>query len=624
MKTKLFTLFLALVASVGTMFASVKIGDLYYDLDFTNKTAKVTYESISIVPGENYPDLTEVTIPVSVKYNSANYSVTDIGYRAFDGCESLTSITIPNSVRHIGEGAFKLCPRLISINVAADNPYLCSINGVLFNGNKEALIKYPEGKQGAYSIPNSVRYIIAYAFYHCTSLTSIEIPNSVIEIGSEAFYYYTGLTSLTIPNSVDFIGAMAFYGCTDLTSVSVPNSVIVIGDSAFGYVLNIVYNGTASGSPWGAKSVNGYVEGWFAYSDDTKNTLLGCCSSAIGEITIPNSVTSIGDAAFYGCTDLSSPVYNAHLFAFMPTSYSGAYTIPNGIESIAASAFSNCTGLTSVAIPNSLTTIGYKAFENCTGLTSVTIPNSVTTIGYMAFENCTGLTSVTIPNSVTSIGRGAFSGCTRLTSITCEAVDPPILEEGYPGVFGFVDKSIPLYVLAGSVDAYKTADQWKYFEKILPISAKETEVVTPTVEPEVTSAEIAWPAVIGAASYELVIKDANGNVICTLTFNEKGQLTSIAFNAPGRNAAQQTQSAGFAFTVTGLEPGTQYSYSITAKNESGTTLSTETGTFTTKVLEALDQINQEPSAKSQKLIKDGQILIQKADRTYTLTGQEVK
>ena len=516
---KLFTLFLMLAASVGTMFAAdkVQIGDLYYYLDAENKTAEVTYGSLRYSGS--------IIIPESVVYNAVTYSVTSIGAAAFYECTSLTSATIPNSVTSIGNWAFKGCTGLTS---------------PVYNSHLFAYM--PTSYSGAYTILNGIESIVADAFENCTSLTSVTIPNSVTSIGDWAFKGCTSLTSVTIPNSVTSIGNGAFDGCISLTSA-----------------------------------------------------------------TISNSVTSIGNWAFRGCSNLTSPVYNEHVFAFMPTSYSGAYTIPNGIESIVVS-----------------------AFQYCTGLTSVTIPNSVTSIGAAAFYECTSLTSVTIPNSVTSIGDGAFYKCYLLTSITCEAEIPPTLEyydkEGEDAIFSnppFYDQD-SLYVLAESVDVYKAAKGWKGFKNILPISAKETEVVTPTVEPEVTSVDIIWPVVTGAASYELVIKDANGNVICRLTFNEKGQLTSIAFNAPGRNESQQTQSAGFAFSVTGLEPGTLYNYSIIAKNASGATLSTKTGTFTTKVLESLDQINQQPGTNSQKLIKDGQVFILRGNKTYTTMGQEVR
>ena len=257
-------------------------------------------------------------------------------------------------------------------------------------------------------INNGVTSIGDYAFTYCKGLTSITIPNSVTSIGYYAFSGCSGLTSVTIPNSVTSIGGGAFNKCSGLTSITIPNSVTSIAESAF----------------------------------------FGC--TGLTSLTIPNSVTSIEEYAFQKCTGLTS------------------VTIGNGVTSIGEYAFSG-TGLTSVTIPNSVTSIGSGAFDGCTGLTSVTIGNGVTSIGGYAFQKCTGLTSVTIGNGVTSIGTGAFSGCTGLTSMTVEATNPPYY---YSSTYNMVSYySIPLYVPAGSVYAYKAADEWKRFTNIQAIPA---------------------------------------------------------------------------------------------------------------------------------------------------------
>ena len=368
------------------------------------------------------------------------------------------------------------------------------------------------------------------------------------------------------------------------------------------------------------------------------------CSS-LTSVTIPNSVTSIGGCAFTECTALTSPVYNAHIFACLPTSYSGAFTIPDGIESIAFGAFYNCYSLTSVTIPNSVTSIGgsafyncssltsvtipnsvtsiigFQAFYNCTGLTSVTIPDSVTSIGYEAFAYCRGLTSVTIGNSVTSIGERAFYNCSGLTYVTCFATTPPQLDSY---VFDGVDKSIPLYVPAGSVSAYKSAEGWKDFSNILPIGVQPADVTTTTVTPSETTADIAWPQVTGAATYTIEIKK-NGELICTLTFNAQGQLISIAFNAPSRNnAPQRAQAAGFSFTVTSLDSGTTYSYTMTAKDNNGNVLKTESGTFTTTGESQGFEDVQGNNIQCTKVVRNGQIFILRGDHTYTTDGRLVR
>ena len=279
--------------------------------------------------------------------------------------------------------------------------------------------------------------------------------------------------------------------------------------------------------------------------------------------------------------------------------------------------------LTSITIPNSVTSIGDGAFEYCSELTSVTIPNSVTSIGWHAFADCSSLTSVTIPNSVTSIGYSAFSGCSGLTSITCEAATPP-----YCGsyVFNGVDKSIPLYVPAGSVATYKAADQWKDFgDNIQPIQAPEADVTDVEAQPTDNAVVIAWPAVTGAAVYTINIYKGS-DLICTLSFNELGQLLSISLvkKANGGNPKTAVQTAtGWQYTIGGLEAGTAYSYTVIAKN-GDETLYSKTSNFTTTNGTAVDQIDANPSTLSIKRFINGQLFIIRDGKFYNAVGAEVE
>ena len=274
-------------------------------------------------------------------------SVTKIGDRAFSACFSLQSVTIPNSVTKIGDGAFLGCNICFFI---CNSTYFQNDDVCLFNKDKTAIVSRIKDCVN-YIIPNSVKSIGNSAFSGCKSLQSVTIPNSVTSIGDYAFSSCESLQSITIPNSVTSIGDEAFSWCESLQSVTIPNSVTGIGDKAFG----------------------------------------GCKS--LQSVTIPNSVTSIGDKAFGGCKSLQSVI------------------IPNPVTSIGDQAFGGCKSLQSVTIPVAVTSMGDYAFSWCISLQSITIPNSVTSIGDYAFYHCTSLQSITIPNSVTSIGYRAFCNC---------------------------------------------------------------------------------------------------------------------------------------------------------------------------------------------------------------------
>ena len=251
---------------------------------------------------------------------------------------------------------------------------------------------------GAITIPSTlggypVTSIVNGAFAGCDSLTSVTIPNSVTSIGNSAFLSCTSLTSVTIPDSVTSIGAYAFGNCESLTSVTIGNGVTSIGVEAFGSCSSLTSITVDANNKY-YSSADGVL-----FNKDKTELIQYPIGNARTSYTIPNSVTSIGDYAFYGCDSLTS------------------VTIGDSVTSIGDGTFEYCKSLTSVTIPNSVTSIGAYAFRNCDSLTSVTIPDSVTSIGYYAFYGCDSLTNVTIPDSVTSIGNFAFCDCSSLTDV---------------------------------------------------------------------------------------------------------------------------------------------------------------------------------------------------------------
>ena len=289
---KLFSLFMALLATTSLWAYDFQVGDLCYNIT-SSSTVEVTYQQLRSSSNYNYYGLTSAIIPSTVTYNGTTYSVTSIGDEAFCYCTSLTSITIPEGVTSIGYMAFFYCSFTsvtIPNSVTSIGNYAFASTGIYNDESNwendvlyidNCLIDAKDSISGTYTIKENTRLIAAFAFSHCYRLNSIAIPNSVTSIGNYAFYQCSSLTSITIPEGVTSIGEEAFYNCSSLTSVTIGNSVTSIGDEAF-------YNCSSLTSVTIGNSVTSIGDGAFD----------GC--SALREITLPASLKNIGSNAFAG------------------------------------------------------------------------------------------------------------------------------------------------------------------------------------------------------------------------------------------------------------------------------------------------------------------------------------
>lgn len=448
-----------------------------------------------------------------------NGEVTQIGVSAFAGCENLTGMIIPETVTTIGESAFAGCTRL----GAPNNP---TAEGT--SGPAKAPIR-PD--QTTFVIPEGVTSIGAHAFEDCTSLTSIIIPEGVTTIGAYAFTNCTSLTSITIPNSVTSIGEKAFAGCTNLltidipenvemgnnvffgrteiTSVTIPEGTTSIGDYAYAGCENlaevIIPDSVTSIGDYAfymCSSLTGIdipslvtSIGKHAFDDcenlvsitipdgvtEIEDFAFAACM-ALPSINIPDGVTSIGSSAFESCfkladVDLPSSVESIGSYAFASCHAFTTFTIPSKVTQINDGLFDSCYQLSNVIIHNEVESIGNSAFSRCSSLTDISIPEAVTTIGENAFSY-SGLTSITIPAGVTSIGNWVLQNCESLTSITVHANTPPIIHsDGFTeGAFQNTN-DCPIYVPAGSVNAYREANGWsQYASRIYSIGSPDGEI----------------------------------------------------------------------------------------------------------------------------------------------------
>ena len=401
------------------------------------------------------------------------------------------------------------------------------------NDQTELEVTYPGSYSSNYAgnvvIPESVTYegdtypvtsIGNSAFGYCSRLTKVTIPNSVTSIGILAFNHCSSLTEVTIPGSVTSIDDFAFNNCTALTSVTIGSGLASIGDALFEDCPNLEKIVVESGNP-----IYDSREDCNAVIQTAINTLVVGCKNT----HFPNSVTAIGDQAFFGCSGLTEitipsnitslgyynpfsdcvnlekivvesghPVFDSrdNCNAIIKTNENSLVSgckktkIPNSVTAIDDYAFSHCSSLTELTIPNSVTYIGDGAFNYCSGLTELIIPYGVTSIGYLTFQSCDGLTKMIVPNSVTSIGHACFNYCQNLTEVVIGNSVTSIISWAFRncnklstiyslnttppsvGSENFTDKQYEtaiVYVPKEALSAYQSADKWEEFKNLQAI-----------------------------------------------------------------------------------------------------------------------------------------------------------
>ena len=285
--------------------------------------------------------------------------VTHIYGSAFDFCDTITAITLPSTLTGIPQQCFTDCESFAAIHIAEGNPYMASMDGIVYSKDKKTLMFCPSGKTGAVNIPEGVTSIRGSAFHHCERISSVNIPNSVTSIGDSAFGYCHGLRSVTIPDSVTEIGDYLFYDCNNLATAHVGDGITRLSQMTF-YDCHklktirlpdhLTYIGFKA--IWNTAYYNddaNWVDG-VLYFD---NYLIDTASSLSGDYVIPEGTTVVAEYSFHGRTKITS------------------VTIPEGVRAIEYSTFSTCEKLAYVILPRSLTFVGEWAFSYCNKLKDV-------------------------------------------------------------------------------------------------------------------------------------------------------------------------------------------------------------------------------------------------------------
>ena len=334
--------------------------------------------------------------------------VTTIGQLAFASCLALQSVTLPTSLRNIDARAFVECLSLITIRTPNVESWLSIRFADHFaNPISAAHRLFVDGRELIHLlVPDGIEAIGQYAFIDCTGLKSVTVPDGVNAIGPMAFKDCAALVELSLPAEMSSLGSQAFAGCTGLKTVDLPGGLDGLSDALF----------------------------------------KGC--TALASVTLSTGPTSIGYETFSSCTSLKSVV------------------VPDGVVNIGESAFNSCSALRDVELPETLTTLGASAFESCSSLPSITIPDNVEVIPQQAFYRCSSLQSLTLGERVSSIDLKSFAECKQLASVTCRGNDPAAIAN--PDCFvRSIYETAYLFVPVEARPVYKKTGIWPWFKHVV-------------------------------------------------------------------------------------------------------------------------------------------------------------